>query len=445
MTTTAPTLPPSLTIQPLAGPFEDTLHPPGSKSLTNRALLIAALADGPSTLSGLLLSDDTRRMLEALTTLGLDVDLDEEHHSATITGLGGKIPAKQATLDLGNAGTAMRPLAAACCLGPRNAKYTLDGIARMRQRPIGELVDPLRQLGGKIDYLGDDGFPPLEVRGGGLKGGRVELGATLSSQFVTALLLVGPLMRNGLTIAFTDHVTSRPYVELTMGLMNRFGVQVEVDREFTTLRVEPGSYPATRYHVEPDASNATYFLAAAAAIPGSRCTIEGLGQSSLQGDAMFADVLAQMGADVDYTDDTITCCALAGSKLQGVDVDLNDMPDAAMTLATLGALAEGDTIIRNIGNWRVKETDRMAAMQTELNKLGCTVTIDGDDLHITPPASGKITPAAIDTYDDHRMAMSFAVIGLPRQGVTINDPACVNKTYPEFFTDLRRLALSVKR
>lgn len=426
----------SITITPVA-PFRATLTPPGSKSLTNRALLLAALAEGESVIRRPLLADDTRVMLEALAALGFE--LNRSHDAVRIRGSAGHISRSGASLHLGNAGTAMRFLAAACCLGDHGA--TLDGVARMRQRPIGQLVDALRELGAAIDYLGQVGFPPLRVQGGGLRGGELTMPPTLSSQYISALLHVGPLCRRGLTIRFDGPVTSRPYVAMTLATMARFGVAAAVDPAFARIDVPAGGYRGLDYAVEPDASNASYFLAAAAVVPGSACTIDGLGFRSVQGDAAFAQrVLEPMGAAVVYEPDRLTVLGpRPGTKLQGIDIDLNDLPDMAQTLAVAALFAEGVTIIRNVGNLRVKETDRLAALQTELRKLGATVEIDGDDLHITPPT--QLRRAAIDTYDDHRMAMSFAVAGLPPEspGVTINDPACVNKTFPDFFEYLERL------
>lgn len=434
-------MPDSIAIQPIAA-FRATITPPGSKSLTNRALLLAALADGVSTLTGVLFADDSRRMLEALQSLGFAVDIDEPNATVRITGLGGAIPAKQASLNLGNAGTAYRFLTAACCLG--DGTYVLDGIERMRQRPVAQLVGALRELGADIRFLQTDGCPPLNIRATGhLRGGEITMPPTLSSQYISALLQIGGYCDQGLTIRFDGPVTSRPYVEMTLRLMHQFGVAAKVDPLFTCIEISPGKYKPTDYAIEPDASNASYFLAAAAIVPGATCTIEGLGRRSLQGDVGFADVLHKMGAGLAYGNDFITILAPRGSdKLRAVDVDLNHMPDMAQTLAAVALFAEGRTIIRNIGNLRVKETDRLAALRNELTKLGATVEIEGDDLFITPPSDGRVKPAAIDTYDDHRMAMSFAIVGLRSAGVVINDPKCVNKTYPEFFEHLGRLASS---
>lgn len=439
-----------IAIQPIAA-FRATVRPPGSKSLTNRVLLLAALADGESVLRGPLLADDSRRMLEALQRLGFAPKHVEDENHITVHGRAGRIPAKAAELNLGNAGTAYRFLTAACCLGTDRdparcgGSYTLDGIERMRQRPIGQLVDPLRTLRGEIEYLGQAGFPPLRVKGSPLRDAGLVMASTLSSQYISALLQIGPYCEGGLTLRFEGPVTSRPYVEMTLATMERFGAQVEVDPAFTRIHVKPGVYRGTDYDIEPDASNASYFLAAAAVVPGSRCTIEGLGKGSVQGDVGFADVLQRMGAGMLYGRDFITVIGPpedtsggASGGLRGIDIDLNSMPDMAQTLAAVALFARGPTAIRNIGNLRVKETDRLAALQNELTKLGASVEIEGDDLFIEPP-DGPLKPAAIDTYNDHRMAMSFAVVGLRSPGVVINDPACVDKTFPEFFEYLDRL------
>ena len=434
-------LPDQLEIQPIE-PFDVRLRVPGSKSLTNRALLLAALADGQSTLRDPLLADDTRHMLKAVADLGFAVDHDTDNRLVKVAGQGGTIPAVEAQLHLGNAGTATRFLTAACCLKsskPEAAAYVIDGIPRMRERPIGELVDALRELGAKIEYTGNVGFPPLHIHGTGLRGGELTMEPTLSSQYISALLQIGPVCQDGLTLRFNGPVTSQPYVEMTVRLMQRFGANVRVDDDFTSITVGPGGYKGIDYPIEPDASNASYFQAAAAVVPGSKCVIEGLGTASIQGDVGFARVLEQMGATVEMTHDTIAVQGPADGKLHGVDVDLNRMPDMAQTLAVVAIFADGPTTIRDVGNLRVKETDRMAAIQNELTKLGATVLIHGDDLCIMPPKNGVVQPAAIDTYDDHRMAMSFSVVGLRVPGVVINDPSCVNKTFPDYFDYLSRL------
>ena len=421
--------------------FRATIRPPGSKSLTNRALLLAALADGVSHLRYPLIADDSQRMIEALRALGFDITLQHEGETIAITGLAGRIPATAAALHLGNAGTAFRFLTAATCLGRGTCK--LDGIARMRERPIGQLVDALRQLGATVDYEANEGFPPLRVTADGLPGGEIELATTLSSQYISALLMAGPAMRDGLVLRFAGPVTSQPYVAMTLALMQQFGITAEVDDAFTRIAVQPGTYAAGIYDIEPDASSASYFLAAGAAVPGSTCTIEGLGRRSLQGDVAFADVLHEMGAGLVFGPDFITVMAPpVGQKLRGIDVRMNHIPDTVQTLAAIAPLASSPTTIRDVGNLRVKETDRLEALRIELTKLGCDVTIDGNDLHITPPADGRIQPAMIDTYDDHRMAMSFAVLGLVVEGMHISDPRCVDKSFPTFFDVLHTLGAS---
>jgi 3-phosphoshikimate 1-carboxyvinyltransferase len=443
------TLPDPYPIEPL-GAFRATLTPPGSKSLTNRALLLAALADGESTITNALVADDTRRMLEALAELG--VQLDHEGEGCRLQGGAGTLPGG-GELSLGNAGTATRFLTAAACFA--GMPVLIDGDARMRLRPIGELVDQLRQLGAKIQYLGSQGCPPLRIEPTGvpLRGGSLTIPTTLSSQFISALLMIGPLCDQGLTLNLTGPVTSASYINMTVRLMRKFGAEVQVDRDGRHFRISPGAYAACDYLVEPDASGATYFLAAAAITPGASCTIEGLGKDSAQGDVAFADALAQMGAGLAFGQDFL---AVTGPEepLRGVDIDMSLMPDAALTLAAVAVCAEGTTLLRGLRTLRVKETDRLTALQTELSKLGVVATIeeDGPDelLRIDPAGASAVTlqrgetadtarPIVIDTYDDHRMAMSFAVLGLRRSGIRIADPTCVNKTYPAFWAHLERL------
>ncbi|MHC4996761.1 MAG: 3-phosphoshikimate 1-carboxyvinyltransferase, partial [Planctomycetota bacterium] len=362
------TLPDPLPIQPIDR-FEVALSPPGSKSLTNRALLLAALGEGRSRLTNVLFADDSRVMLKALQDLGFDLTIHEETHTVEVEGCGGVIPAQKADLSLGNAGTAIRFLTAACCLG--EGEYTLDGIPRMRERPIGQLVEPLRHLGADIEYLGEEGYPPLKIRANGLTGGTLAMAPTLSSQYISALLQIGPCCENGIRLEFGEPVISWPYVEMTLRLMERFGAagcRVGEGRAFIeTPSRKDGGYAEREYHVEPDASNASYFLAAAAVSPGSSCTITGLDADSLQGDVGFAGVLEQMGARVEYGQGQIT--AWGPDQLRGVDVNLNAMPDMAQTLAVVALFAQGETIIRDIGNLRVKETDRLEALRVELGKL----------------------------------------------------------------------------
>jgi 3-phosphoshikimate 1-carboxyvinyltransferase len=422
----------TLLIEPLENSFRVSLCPPGSKSLTNRVVLLAALSSGTCDLTGLLVADDADRMREALVQLGIDWQATSPT-SAQITGNAGSFPNPDADLFLGNAGTATRFLTAACCLG--QGTRTIDGIERMRERPIGQLVDPLRELGANIQYNGNDGFPPLTITADGkLRGGDITLQPTLSSQYISALLQIAPYLPGGLTIHFDGQPISIPYITMTLAMMHRFGIEADVTPGFKSITVPEGVYKPITMHVEPDASNASYFLAAAAVTPGSKCTIEGLGFRSVQGDAGFAEVLQMMGASVICEPDSITVISPPeGEKLIGIDIDLNHMPDMAQTLAAVAYFADGPTTIRNVGNLRVKETDRMAAIQVELMKLGAEVDIEGDDITITPPGN------PIHTYDDHRMAMSFAIIGLRKPGVVLEDPSCVNKTFPDFYEYLNLL------
>ena len=425
----------SLRLDPFSKPFDRTFAPPGSKSLTNRAMVLAALAEAPCTLAGALFADDTRVMIDGLRKLGFEVDADETAKTITVKGHGGLIPATAAECFCGNSGTTIRFLTALCTLG--RGTYTLDGIPRMRQRPIGPLATMLRNLGARIDHTMADGYPPLRIAADQLPGGIVKYGSETSSQYLSAVLQVAPYAHHEVIVDLVGRQTSWPYVAMTMQLMDRFGVTCELVRdeatgEPTQIIVPRDTYVLERYDVEPDASNATYFLGLAALHPGSKITINGLGKKSLQGDVGFADVLHQMGAGLTFGPDFITI--MGPQHLVGVDVDLSDMPDTAQTLAVVALFADGPTSIRGLHTLRVKETDRLAALEAELTKLGAEVEIEGDTLHIEPPEKLKV--ASIDTYDDHRMAMSFALAGTKTAGVTINDPACVNKTYPHYFADL---------
>lgn len=429
----------TLPIEPIA-PFTASVRVPGSKSLTNRALLLAALARGRSVLRGVLFSDDSRAMMEGLVQLGYELDIDEATATVAIEGAG-RPPAQEADVHCGNAGTAMRFLTALCCLG--SGTYRLDGIERMRERPIGELVDQLRVLGADITYEGKEGYPPLRIEGNPLEleSVRLKIGTTLSSQYVSALLQIGPFLPEGLEVEMVgEEITSLPYLKMTLKLMRQFRVKSEAHRGYRALIVPKKPYHAQEMDIEPDASNASYFLAAAAVVPGSSCTVEGLGSNSVQGDMRFCELLGRMGCEVDQRlDQTTVSMPADGRRLQGLSVDLNEMPDMAQTLAVVALFADGPTTIGNVGNLRVKETDRMEALRVELSKLGATVSVMGDDLLIQPPEGGDITPAEIDTYDDHRMAMAFSVAGLARPGVVIRDPSCVNKTFPRFFEVLDSL------
>lgn len=434
-----------LTIQPINRPFAASISPPGSKSLSNRSLVLAALAEGSTTLTNVLFADDTRVMLENLQKLGFALQIDEPSATVRVEGGGGKIQQSEANLFCGNSGTTIRFLTALCALG--NGTYTLDGVPRMRQRPIGTLANLLKNIGVRLTYPeGNEGFPPVQVHGHGLPGGIMRYGAEVSSQYLSAILMVAPYARNEIRIDLEPNQTSWPYVAMTMQLMDHFHLTPELMRDPKTgqpkqIIVPKGHFKASDYLVEPDASAASYFLAAAAVNPGSKITIEGLGKRSLQGDVAFADVLHKMGADLIFGPDFIT---MKGTDtLEGIDVDLSNMPDTAQTLAVAAVFASGSTTIRGLHTLRVKETDRIAALSNELQKLGAEIDVEGDDaMTIHPPEDGKLKAARIDTYDDHRMAMSFAVAGTRSSGVMIRQIECVQKTYPHFFDDLARVTAS---
>lgn len=454
-------LPDPLPISPLSAGrrFDVTIRPPGSKSLTNRALLLAALARGTSTLHNPLTdADDARRMLAAITALGAQVSTDPTApHTLHITGVGGqwRVGKEPITLDLGNAGTATRFLAAAAMLAsPGSAGIIIDGNARMRERPIGELADALRALGGRIEFRGRAGYPPIHIHPAdpaSLKP-EVTFSRTASSQFISALMLIAPWLPGGLTVRFSEPPTSPTYIDMSTALLRRCGAQAKGSTPGPVTifpcgdRAAPGLNGFT-YDVEPDASGATYFWAAAAICPGSHILIPGLwleggtGPCSLQGDARFVRLLHRMGAPVEFTAAGI---AVRGpDSLVPIDADLSDMPDAAMTLAAVACFATGPSRLSGLRTLRVKETDRIAAMVTELSKTGATVepfAAAGDEgITITPPARSSSDDVIFDTYDDHRMAMSLALIGLRRRGVFIRDPGCVAKTYPGFWLDFARL------
>jgi 3-phosphoshikimate 1-carboxyvinyltransferase len=406
-----------------------TVRVPGSKSISNRALLLAALAEGETALGGLLEADDTERMLDALQRLG--IVLNRTAALATVTGCGGVFPVKDAELFLGNAGTVFRPLTAVLALS--GGHYKLDGVARMRERPIGDLVDALVSLGADIRYLGNDGFPPLEIIPHTIKQrGRVAVKGEVSSQFVSALLIALPLAGGG-EIEVEGDLISKPYVGITIELMRRFGVTVERSgwRSFRIARGQRYRSPG-RFEVEGDASSASYFLAAGAI--GGPVRVEGVGSDSIQGDIGFVDALRKMGARVRLGPNWIETQAPVQGRIAAYDGDCNEIPDAAMTLAVLGLFADGTTHLSNIASWRVKETDRIAAMAKELRKLGATVEEGGDYIRISPPPANRLpSNAAIDTYDDHRMAMCFSLVALAGVPVRINDPGCVAKTFPDYF------------
>ncbi len=387
---------------------------PGSKSLTNRALVIAALARGESTLVGASESDDSRHLVTALGALGFEASLDR------VVGRGGSIPATSAELAVGNAGTAFRFLTAMVCLG--RGSYRLDGDPRMRERPIRGLVDALRALGAAIHYGAADGCPPLTVVAGGLRGGRVRVAGDTSSQFVSALLMAAPCASAPVELEVVDAV-SRPYIEMTIGVMASFGAQAQVAS--TGWRVAAGGYRAQRYDVEADAAAAGYHFARAA-VTGKAVSVEGLGAGCRQPEYRLVDDLAAMGARVVKS---AGATEVAGGELRGIDVDMNDRPDSVQTLAVVALFAKGRTRIRNVRNLRVKETDRLAALARELAKCGARVVEHADGIEIEPPA--VVRGAEIETYGDHRMAMSFAVV----PGATILNPEVVSKSYPGFWRD----------
>ncbi len=416
-----------------------TVSLPGSKSISNRTLLLAALATGDTTVRGLLDADDIDRMQDALSALGIRVQRIGATRDFVVHGAAGTIPARQAALFLGNAGTAFRPLTAVLALA--GGAYELSGVARMHERPIGDLVDALRALGADIRYAGDAGYPPLAI-GPGRTGEpeRVAMRGDVSSQFLSALLMALPLVtartRRALTVDVVGDLISKPYVAITTNLMGRFGVAVE-QGGWQSFRVPAGARYASpgAIHVEGDASSASYFLAAGA-IGGGPVRVTGVGRHSIQGDVAFADALAQMGALVHSGDDWIE--ASAGRALTGVTIDCLAIPDAAMTLAVVALFARGPTTLTGIASWRVKETDRIAAMAAELGKLGARVDAGADHLTVFPP--GSLKAATIETYDDHRIAMCFSLAALGGVPVRINDPDCVRKTFPEYFAAFRAIA-----
>ncbi|EKO6763755.1 3-phosphoshikimate 1-carboxyvinyltransferase [Salmonella enterica] len=422
----------SLTLQPIAR-VDGAINLPGSKSVSNRALLLGALACGKTVLTNLLDSDDVRHMLNALSALGINYTLSADRTRCDITGNGGPLRASGALeLFLGNAGTAMRPLAAALCLGQN--EIVLTGEPRMKERPIGHLVDSLRQGGANIDYLEQENYPPLRLRGG-FTGGDIEVDGSVSSQFLTALLMTAPLASKDTIIRVKGELVSKPYIDITLNLMKTFGVEI-ANHHYQQFVVKGGQqyHSPGRYLVEGDASSASYFLAAGA-IKGGTVKVTGIGRKSMQGDIRFADVLEKMGATITWGDDFIACTR---GELHAIDMDMNHIPDAAMTIATTALFAKGTTMLRNIYNWRVKETDRLFAMATELRKVGAEVEEGHDYIRITPPA--KLQHADIGTYNDHRMAMCFSLVALSDTPVTILDPKCTAKTFPDYFEQLARMS-----
>jgi 3-phosphoshikimate 1-carboxyvinyltransferase len=426
------------------GPFSrasGTVRLPGSKSISNRVLLLAALAEGETTITNLLDSDDTRVMLDALEKLG--VRLKREGDTCVVTGTRGAFTARTADLFLGNAGTAVRPLTAALAVNGGN--YRIHGVPRMHERPIGDLVDGLRQIGAKIDYEENEGYPPLRIRPAQiLADAPIRVRGDVSSQFLTSLLMTLPLLRteSGVTTVQVDgELISKPYIEITIKLMERFGIKVERNgwHQFVVPAGQRYQSPGT-IMVEGDASSASYFLAAGA-LGGGPLRVEGVGRASIQGDVGFADALIKMGANLQMGEDWIEVRGVGNDngKLDPIDMDFNLIPDAAMTIAVAALFADGTTTLRNIASWRVKETDRIAAMATELRKVGAKVQ-EGEDFLVVTPPERLIPNAAIDTYDDHRMAMCFSLVSLGGVPIRINDPKCVGKTFPDYFERFTALA-----
>lgn len=425
-------------ITPIPHPLNASVKVPGSKSLTNRALLISALANGQTRLTNALFSDDSRYFAKALQTLGFDVQLDESSREMTVTGLGGEIPAAKAELFIGNAGTAARFLSAFFTLG--NGEYILDGEPRMRERPIGDLVEALTQLGAKVESMQSaEGrmqniCPPVKIIGNGLPGGKTKIAGNISSQFLSALLMVAPYAQSPIEIELTTELNSKPYVDMTISIMKEFSVEIEREG-YSNFTVRPASYlPITNYQIESDASAASYFFAAPA-ICGGTVKVENISRNSVQGDIAFLDVLQRMGCVVTDSDNSIM--VHCPSSIDGIDIDMRDIPDTAQTLASIAPFADSPTRIRGIASARVKETDRVSATCTELKRLGVRVDEHEDGMTIYPCSNFK--PANVKTYNDHRMAMAFSLIGLRFDGVTIENPSCVSKTFPNFFDVLETL------
>jgi 3-phosphoshikimate 1-carboxyvinyltransferase len=424
--------PPEIEIAAAERPFDATISVPGSKSITNRALLLAAMADGSSVIDSVLLSEDTYSMTAALRTLGIDVAMDEANRITTVHGRGGIIPAASANLDIGGAGTAMRFLTGFLTLG--HGRFRIDGNRRMRQRPVGALLKALRQLGVEVRDENNNGCPPvvIETTSANFVGGQVAIDATLSSQFVSALLMPAPLWPDGLKLTVNGEA-AQPFIDMTLDLMKRWGIGTS--REGNRIMVRGGQrYYATKFTVEPDATSASYF-AAAAALVGGKVTIRGLTSDSVQGDLGFLQILESMGARVRWSGEGVDI--IGSERLAGVDVAMNTMPDVVATLAAIAPFASSPTRIRKVGFIRHHESDRIHALATELGRLGAAVREFDDGLEILP---SPLHRAVVETYNDHRIAMAFAVAGLKLGGVRIKNPGCVAKTYPEFFEHLTSLA-----
>ncbi len=423
----------AIEIHPVGSPVDGTIRPPGSKSITNRAMILAALADGPTTLTGMLDSQDTRVMVESLRRLGFTVDQDVAACQCTVHGLAGKIPAKKADLWLENSGTSIRFLTSLCALG--SGQYRLDGVERMRQRPIGDLVRALAPLGANIRFeTPNSDCPPIVVDGllSYFTGGWTSIQGSISSQFLSSLLMTAPACQKDVHVRVDGELVSKPYVTMTLDMMRAFGADVFYPDDLSEFHISAKPYKAGTYDIEPDASAASYFFGAAA-VTGGTVTITGLSKDALQGDVGFAAALEKMGCEVIWGCDRIT---VTGKPLHGIDIDMNAISDTAQTLSTVAVFADSPTTIRNVGHMRHKETDRIAAVVTELKRAGIRAEESEDGLTIYP---GTPQPAEIHTYDDHRMAMSFSLLGLRVPGIRILDPGCTAKTYPNYFEDLAAL------
>ena len=428
-------LPNELAITPVQRPIQGRVRVPGSKSITNRAVICAALANGTSHITGALDSDDTRIMINGLQKLGFDINVDWKRHVITVRGAGGCIPAAQASIDCQASGTTMRFLTALVGLG--HGQYVLDGTTRMRQRPIGDLLDALRTLGIDAEAVSPGECPPVTVHSSGIKKSETRIQGTTSSQFASGLALVAPCMPDGLLLELTGTLVSTPYLEMTRNIIESFGGTCEA-RENNLWHILPTGYAARDFEVEPDASAASYF-AAAAAITGGTVTLDGLCHTSIQGDINFCEVLEQMGCVVTWSSDASSnpSVTIEGRPLQGIDIDMNAISDTVMTLAVVALFAKGPTIIRNVEHIRDKETDRIRDLACELRRLGAGVQEHPDGLTIHP---APLQPARIETYDDHRMAMSLSLVGLRSEGVCITNPACVGKTFPSYWTVFENIA-----
>ena len=417
-------------IQPVSGPINATIQPPGSKSLTNRALLIAALAKGRSVLHGALKSDDTHVMIDSISRLGINVGDDDSAETIQVQGGNGKFPQSSAELYVENSGTTIRFLTAALAMA--GGQYRLDGIDRMRERPIGPLVDALASIGATITAESPNQCPPVRIDSARLDGGLIKIRGDLSSQYLSGLMMAAPLATNHVAIEIVGPLISKPYVKMTIEVMKSFGVECRTNATLDRFEIPAGqNYVGSDYNVEPDASAASYFWAAAA-ICGGSATVLGLNKNSLQGDVGFVDCLQQMGCQVAYSGNSIT---VVGPAKHGIDIDMSNVSDTVQTLAAVALFVNGTTTVRNVAHNRIKETDRIGNLAIELRKLGAKVDEFDDGLSITP---GPLQAAEIGTYNDHRMAMSLALVGLRQSGIRISNPACVSKTYPNYFPDLKK-------